>query len=764
MTHEREHETAKPRTVDDFEVGRPGRASTCASLSRPTFPVASGILMRKGDGVRDANGVAEDAGAQVDAASRSSGSTLPDPVMRKFESSLGTDLSSVRVHTGGESAAAASAVGARAYAVGQDIHFGTGQYDPSSNSGQHLLAHEVAHTVQQRGGNPIRQNKLAVSGPQDSLEHEADRAADAMVSGAPAMISSAPQAVARTSETDGAADEGEKAMANGDAKTDLTLQVSNAQDVQDAQRILGLLDRNQLMLEKGAAMVSPEQRRPGELVENMTHGKSNKLLTQIPLEAVGQNAAVISDLNLYIVQAGGQATSTNDFQDQYRMLVGNYGRLEGIAKTYTGTSLKTMQPKDAAGVVSDAVSSGGHDPAELKSTFQTLMKDPNVRGAREKVESSTQELEKMPSKLSDAESASVSSMKAFNGNIVSATIAEKGANSLALRNAFQAAKAKSEESKKFTEEATKILTSGGKDAVKTAAKAVVGAGALTASKFGKIASEGLASGGEAIAMDLANKLVIEPAQEMLGHAIESANAAVGIIDEKAQVDANLDAEQAKQDSATIEAFKAGKASLADSGKSAKANMAIWVKAAVEFEAKKLAVKANFSELEAAIKTAANAKGKGAQGKALAEMTGFLHEAEQFVVQANACIDIAHKGLGTGSKDQETVIAKARDALAKVNSRQVWMVHSYPFKKAGGETVEYYGAQQVELKVKGQALDGSAADQAGKGRADGFSVDPSKNGHSSNQVITDVVPQMEGMRDKVLAIRTQLMSQVFGAGE
>src|SRR5262249_49592732 len=82
-------------------------------------------------------------------------------------------------------------VGAKAYTVGQDIHFGAGHYDPSSTTGQHLLAHEVAHTVQQQGGTPTRQNKLEVSSPTDGFEHEADCAADAMVAGTPATISSA---------------------------------------------------------------------------------------------------------------------------------------------------------------------------------------------------------------------------------------------------------------------------------------------------------------------------------------------------------------------------------------------------------------------------------------------------------------------------------------------------------------------------------------------------------------------------------------------
>jgi hypothetical protein len=127
-----------------------------------------------------------------------SGSALPGDVRERFESSLGTDLSGVRVHTGAESAAAAESVGAKAYAVGQDIHFGAGHYDPSSRDGLFLIAHEVAHTVQQSGATPSRQNKLEVSEPGDTAEVDADRAAAAMVDGAPALIGSAGTGIARS--------------------------------------------------------------------------------------------------------------------------------------------------------------------------------------------------------------------------------------------------------------------------------------------------------------------------------------------------------------------------------------------------------------------------------------------------------------------------------------------------------------------------------------------------------------------------------------
>jgi hypothetical protein len=99
-----------------------------------------------------ANGVLPNAEEAVSAASSSAGQALPTQLQRKFEHALGADLSAVRVHTGTQSAKANDAISARAYTTGNDIHFNRGEYNPSSSEGQHLLAHEVVHTVQQNGG------------------------------------------------------------------------------------------------------------------------------------------------------------------------------------------------------------------------------------------------------------------------------------------------------------------------------------------------------------------------------------------------------------------------------------------------------------------------------------------------------------------------------------------------------------------------------------------------------------------------------------
>lgn len=69
-----------------------------------------------------------------------------------FEPRFGRDLSGVRIHTGGPASASAKGFNALAYTVGRDIVFGQGQYDAGSQAGRRLLAHELAHVLQQDFG------------------------------------------------------------------------------------------------------------------------------------------------------------------------------------------------------------------------------------------------------------------------------------------------------------------------------------------------------------------------------------------------------------------------------------------------------------------------------------------------------------------------------------------------------------------------------------------------------------------------------------
>lgn len=74
---------------------------------------------------------------------------LDDGARRWFEPRFGRDLGQVRVHADPVAAASAARVDALAYTVGHHIVFGAGQYVPGTPAGRHLIAHELAHVLQQ---------------------------------------------------------------------------------------------------------------------------------------------------------------------------------------------------------------------------------------------------------------------------------------------------------------------------------------------------------------------------------------------------------------------------------------------------------------------------------------------------------------------------------------------------------------------------------------------------------------------------------------
>jgi LysM repeat protein len=100
-------------------------------------------------------GVLRQAGAPLDATTRSF-----------MEPRFGHNFTNVRVHSGAEAAEAADSVGARAYTVGRHIVFGAGEYRPGTADGQRLLAHELTHVTQQKGGNDSRvQRTMTLADP-----------------------------------------------------------------------------------------------------------------------------------------------------------------------------------------------------------------------------------------------------------------------------------------------------------------------------------------------------------------------------------------------------------------------------------------------------------------------------------------------------------------------------------------------------------------------------------------------------------------------
>lgn len=114
---------------------------------------------------------------------RSGGVPLEQATRLQMESAFGHDFSKVRVHSGAHASASARAVNARAYTVGSDIVVGSGEPGPGTIAGRRLLAHELAHVIQQTSAAPVAYGQLRIGPSRDGLEAEAEAAAGSLPMG-----------------------------------------------------------------------------------------------------------------------------------------------------------------------------------------------------------------------------------------------------------------------------------------------------------------------------------------------------------------------------------------------------------------------------------------------------------------------------------------------------------------------------------------------------------------------------------------------------
>src|SRR5262249_1066500 len=98
-----------------------------------------------------------------------------------FEPRFHQDFSRAQIHTDSRPAESAAAVNALAYTVGHDLVFGAAQYDPGTDAGKRLIAHELAHTLQQDG--TVSDAPAKISEPAGPPEREADKLADQVMAG-----------------------------------------------------------------------------------------------------------------------------------------------------------------------------------------------------------------------------------------------------------------------------------------------------------------------------------------------------------------------------------------------------------------------------------------------------------------------------------------------------------------------------------------------------------------------------------------------------
>jgi hypothetical protein len=115
---------------------------------------------------------------------RSSGQSLDAGTRAFMESRFGYDFGQVRVHTDAKAAESARTVQARAYTVGRDVAFGGRQYAPETAVGRRLLAHELAHVVQQESGPSTASDVRSVIAL-DPSEREAEKVSAQIATGTP---------------------------------------------------------------------------------------------------------------------------------------------------------------------------------------------------------------------------------------------------------------------------------------------------------------------------------------------------------------------------------------------------------------------------------------------------------------------------------------------------------------------------------------------------------------------------------------------------
>ncbi|WP_405111790.1 DUF4157 domain-containing protein [Micromonospora sp. NBC_01405] len=180
-----------------------------ATAGRPDVLGASGLLgLQRAVGNQAVGELLEPERSPVHSVVNSGGGTpLAPDVRADMESRFGgQDFGDVRVHADGAAHESAKSVNAQAYTVGSNIVFQRDSYDPASSAGQHMLAHELTHVVQQRSG-PVdgtdQGGGLKVSDPSDRFEREAVANADRLMSApaTPAPAAAAP--VQRAVEHDG---------------------------------------------------------------------------------------------------------------------------------------------------------------------------------------------------------------------------------------------------------------------------------------------------------------------------------------------------------------------------------------------------------------------------------------------------------------------------------------------------------------------------------------------------------------------------------
>jgi hypothetical protein len=146
------------RVADAVTTGQQSSLGTTPAVQRQTNGKAEEEMLQAKQNQENTEGLSDAFVSQL-SQTEGAGSALPNPVQAKMSHRIGADFSQVRVHTNDQAASMSAQLGAKAFTHGSDIYFNQGQYNPQSPDGQRLLAHELAHTVQQGAVQPMVQRE-----------------------------------------------------------------------------------------------------------------------------------------------------------------------------------------------------------------------------------------------------------------------------------------------------------------------------------------------------------------------------------------------------------------------------------------------------------------------------------------------------------------------------------------------------------------------------------------------------------------------------
>jgi len=170
---QRSHQLLQRKCACNAAAGSSGQCSACAEKAMSLQRRANGENAQQ-SGVPDS----------VSDTLSKPGQPLDHETRGYMESRFGADFNGIRIHHDSSAAQSARDVDAHAYTLGQHIVFNQGQYQPQSESGRHLIAHELAHTLQQQGLQRAGISSLQDQGPEyQRLEREADQVADTVMRG-----------------------------------------------------------------------------------------------------------------------------------------------------------------------------------------------------------------------------------------------------------------------------------------------------------------------------------------------------------------------------------------------------------------------------------------------------------------------------------------------------------------------------------------------------------------------------------------------------